>query len=101
MKSSRIKEARERCDLSQQELAALMGWKSHSSVVAIEKGEKKVKAWELLKFAQILKVSPESLYNEEAIVPKRPVALLRQRSAATFQEELELMEINWRRQCNL
>jgi Zn-dependent peptidase ImmA (M78 family)/DNA-binding XRE family transcriptional regulator len=62
--AKRIREERERCGLSQQELAELMGWKSHASLVAIENGNKEVKAWELFKFAEILKVSPESLYSE-------------------------------------
>ena len=61
----RIREARERCGLSQQELANLMGWKSHASIVAIESENQDVKTWELLKFASIMKVPPESLYSEE------------------------------------
>jgi len=61
--AKRIKEARESLGLSQQELATLMGWKSHSSIVAIEQGQE-IKAWELLKFAQVLRVLPESLYSE-------------------------------------
>jgi Zn-dependent peptidase ImmA (M78 family)/DNA-binding XRE family transcriptional regulator len=63
--AKRIREARERCGLSQQELANLMGWKSHASLAAIEGGSQDVKTWELLKFANIMKVPPESLYSDE------------------------------------
>jgi len=87
----RIKEARELCSLTQQELALLMGWKSHASLVAIEKGEQEVKTWELLKFADIFKVPPESLYREESEVPPRPLILWRKKSgsgAAVLHEEL-------------
>lgn len=71
----RIREAREECGLSQQKLAKLMGWKSHASIVAIEKGEQEVKTWELLKFAQILKISPEMLYSEKPIKAAEPIVV--------------------------
>ncbi|NGX43572.1 MAG: hypothetical protein K940chlam7_01870 [Chlamydiae bacterium] len=88
--AKRIKEARERCGLNQKELANLMGWKSHSSITAIEKGEQDIKTWELLKFAQVLKVSPESLYSKESQeMPKHPVIFWRQKAAdpALVQQE--------------
>ncbi len=71
--AKRIKEARERCGMSQQQLADLMGWKSHSSIVAIESGNQEVKTWELLKFATILKVAPQALYSEEAPLLTMPI----------------------------
>lgn len=77
----RIREARERCGLSQQELANLMGWKSHASLAAIESGNQDVKTWELLKFAVIMKVTPESLYSTEIKeVSKLPLILWRNRA---------------------
>ena len=92
----RIREARERCGLSQQELADLMGWKSHTSIVAIECENQDVKTWELLKFASILKVTPESLYNEEiSEIPKLPVILWRNKSADStifHKEELNVIQ---------
>lgn len=77
----KIREARERCGLSQQELANLMGWKSHTSLVAIENGSQAVKTWELLKLAIIMKVSPESLYSEETNVVEHPLILWRNRAS--------------------
>ncbi|HEX4374875.1 MAG TPA: helix-turn-helix transcriptional regulator [Puia sp.] len=77
----RIREARERCGMSQQELANLMGWESHVSLAAIESGNQGVKTWELLKFASIMKVSLESLYSEEIQeMPVRQVILWRNRA---------------------
>ncbi len=40
----RIKEEREKCQFSQQELASVIGLKSHSTLVAIENGTQEVKA---------------------------------------------------------
>ncbi len=74
--AKRIKEARENRELSQQELANLMGWKSHTSIVAIENATQDIKTWELLKFAEILKVSPESLYSEESILKSTKATVL-------------------------
>lgn len=94
--AKKLREARERFGLSQQELASLMGWKSHSSLVAIEKGEQDVKTWELLKFAEILKVAPESLYREEPeTVSEAPILFWRMRASdekAVKQEELNILE---------
>lgn len=79
--ANKIKEARESCHLSQQELANLMGWKSHASIVAIENGTQDIKTWELLKLAGILKVTPESLYREHAQeVATIPVILWRKKA---------------------
>lgn len=65
--AQRVKEAREERGLSQTELARRLGWKSHTSIVAIEQGSKDLKMWELLKLAEALSVSPESLYSEQPI----------------------------------
>lgn len=94
--AKRIRQARERCGLSQQELANLMGWKSHASMVAIESGAQDVKTWELLKFATLLKVSPEVLYSEEIDeLSGRPVILWRNKAAdpaLVQQEECEVLQ---------
>jgi Zn-dependent peptidase ImmA (M78 family)/DNA-binding XRE family transcriptional regulator len=77
--AKRIKEARENRGLSQQELAYLMGWKSHASITNIENSVQDVKTWELLKFAEILKVAPESLYSETSLLfSSKPIVLWRQ-----------------------
>lgn len=89
--AKKIKEARERCNLSQQDLANLMGWKSHTSIVAIENGTQDIKTWELLKLAGILKVSPESLYREDDLeLAASPIILWRKKAedpnAVSYEE---------------
>lgn len=91
----KIREARERCGLSQGELAKLMGWKSHTSIVAIENGNQAVKTWELLKLAAIMKVSPESLYCDEARELELPLILWRNRAVdpnIVRKEECEVIQ---------
>src|ERR1700733_4246639 len=65
--AQRVKEARECRGLKQTELAQRLGWKSHTSIVAIEQGNKDLKMWELLKIAEALNVDPESLYSDAPI----------------------------------
>lgn len=90
----KVKEARERCEINQTELAKRLGWKSHTSIVAIEQGEKDLKMWELLKLAEVLHVSPEFLYSEEVLENKPlPQILWRQRGCDTeaVRKEEELI----------
>lgn len=65
--AQRVKEAREERGLNQTQLAKRLGWKSHASIVAIEREQKDLKMWELLKIAEALSIPPESLYGEEPI----------------------------------
>ena len=92
----KVKEAREQRGLNQSELAHRLGWKSHSSIVAIEQGEKDLKMWELLKIAHALNVSPESLYSEKPIPPLySPQILWRQKeggSEAIRREEQHIYQ---------
>jgi Zn-dependent peptidase ImmA (M78 family)/DNA-binding XRE family transcriptional regulator len=92
----RVREIREQRGLSQQELANLMGWKSHASIVAIENAEQSIKMQELLKLASILNVSPEAFYSETSpIYSKRPVILWRKKAIdpkIALREEHNLIE---------
>lgn len=65
--AQRVKEVREKRGLTQTELAKRLGCKSHTSIVAVEQGTKDLKMWELLKFAEVLNVSPEILYSSKSI----------------------------------
>jgi len=77
----RVREIREQRGLSQQELADLMGWKSHASIVAIENGEQSIKMRELLKLAAILNVPPDSFYSESSqAYAKHPAILWRKKA---------------------
>lgn len=92
----RIKEEREKCQFSQQELASEMGWKSHSTLVAIENGTQEVKAWELLKFAELLKVSPDALYTEGAVSsPQLPVFWREMRADISKLKQEERMVLQY------
>lgn len=93
--AQRIKEAREGRGLNQTELALRLGWQSHSSIVAIEQGKKDLKMWEMLKIAEALNVSPESLYSEEPIKAMyAPQILWRQRGAESEAIRREEQHIN-------
>ncbi len=92
----KIREIREQRGFSQQELADLMGWKSHASIVAIENGEQSIKMQELLKLATILNVAPEAFYSEtEPTFPERPTILWRKKAIdkkTALLEEQKLIE---------
>jgi Zn-dependent peptidase ImmA (M78 family)/transcriptional regulator with XRE-family HTH domain len=80
--AARIKEERERCNLTQDTLAHAMGWKSHTTIVSIENAEREIKAWELLKIASILNLSPDELL-EHSPASKQPCVLWRKLPAET------------------
>ncbi len=76
----KIKEIRENRGMKQQELAELMGWKSHSSIAAIENGEQNIKIWELHRFATLLKVPLDFFYTEtNTLLPKDPILFWREK----------------------
>lgn len=83
--AQRIKEARESRGFNQAELALRLGWKSHTSIVAIEKGEKDLKMWELLKIAEVLSLPPESLYSPESISSLMSPQILWRHKGKEFQ----------------
>ncbi|KPL02671.1 MAG: hypothetical protein AMJ90_05105 [candidate division Zixibacteria bacterium SM23_73_2] len=59
---SRIKNARKRINLSQKELAKQAGLPSYAETISkIEKGEREVKAWELVNIARVLRISISEL----------------------------------------
>lgn len=57
----RIRGARERLGISQQDLATQSGFSHHQTISKIEIGERELKAWELAKIVQSLKVSIHQL----------------------------------------
>lgn len=91
----RIREIREQRDMSQQDLAELMGWKSHSSIAAIENGEQDIKVGELLKLANLLKVPLDFFYSETAKHQKHPIIFWREKprdQKIAQKEELTLIQ---------
>ena len=63
--AKRIREERERCNLTQIKVAERMGWDSsgHAIVVQVESGERELKAWELYKLAELFHVKVEDLFK--------------------------------------
>lgn len=57
----RIKDSRQRCGLSQAELAQKVGFKNRSTIAKIEAKERDITRTQLVKFAEALETSPEYL----------------------------------------
>jgi Zn-dependent peptidase ImmA (M78 family)/DNA-binding XRE family transcriptional regulator len=69
----RIRSARIRVSLSQQQLAKEMGFSASQIVSQIEKGERDVKAWELVNLAKALRVDVSQLLTVEEPKPSASV----------------------------
>jgi XRE family transcriptional regulator, fatty acid utilization regulator len=80
----RIKEARVRLGLSQQELAEALGVEHSQIISQIENGERQVKAWEIARFSSVLHTSVAELLKEEAL--SEPVVLWREQPERDFQK---------------
>lgn len=81
----RIKELREKLELSQQDLATRMGI-SRPAISQIENGERKVSADELLKLSDILNISMESLMD----IKKEPEVILQEREGEKKKPEYQI-----------
>ncbi|MFP5492914.1 MAG: ImmA/IrrE family metallo-endopeptidase [Bacteriovoracia bacterium] len=64
-----IKSLRERLSMSQAKLADLMGWGTHVTVSTVEAGSRELKASELVKLAECLKVDIYKLLGENTQKP--------------------------------
>lgn len=74
---SRVRVARDRLRLTQKELADEAGLPAPQVVSQIEKGQREVKAWELVNLAKVLRVEISDLLSSEEIRP-RPIVLWRE-----------------------
>ncbi len=70
---NRIRDARMRLSLSQQQLAKETGFSASQIISQIEKGERDVKAWELVNLAKALRLDVSQLLNVEEPRPLVPV----------------------------
>jgi len=91
---SRIRSARERLNLSQKALAEAIGFDSHQIVSQMEKGERDVKAWELVKLAGILKTEISNLL-ESGEPLKDPIVLWRDKP----KKDKEIKEAQFLKKC--
>lgn len=71
--SERIRTARVRLSLSQQQLADEAGFSAPQIISQIEKGEREVKAWELVNLARVLRMDVSQLLSTEEPKPLAPV----------------------------
>jgi len=69
----RIRTARVRLSLSQQQLADEAGFSAPQIISQIEKGEREVKAWELVNLARVLRMDVSQLLSTEEPKPLAPV----------------------------
>lgn len=90
----RIRTARKRVGLKQQELAQQAGFSAHQIISQIEMGERVVKAWELATLAKILRVEVSDLLAIEE-PESLPVVLWRQ----TPQEGTKIKEADFLKRC--
>ncbi len=74
----RIKAFRKRLNLTQKDLAIQMGFNSPETVSQIERGDRELKAWELVKLAKLLSVNLNDLLSIEELQEK-PVILWREK----------------------
>lgn len=85
--AARIREARKRLDITQQELAARAGFEAHQTISQIESGEREVKAWELSRLASALHVDLfELVAPPERHLSPLPKVLWRDRPAKNTRE---------------
>lgn len=102
--AKRIREERERCKLSQLDVAKHMGWDSsgHTIVGQVEAGERDLKAWELYKLADLFHIDVEALFKEsttaaETLVlwrnkPAETAATLKERQFLQRCEDYKFLE---------
>ena len=69
----KIRERREELGMSQDELAAKMGYKSRSTIAKIEKGVNDVVQSNIVKFAEVLSTTPAYLMGWLDDVEEKPV----------------------------
>jgi Zn-dependent peptidase ImmA (M78 family)/transcriptional regulator with XRE-family HTH domain len=90
----RIRKARIRLSLSQQKLATEAGFSAPQIISQIEKGEREIKAWELVNLARILRVDVSQLLSIEE--PRPPAPILWRKNP---ERDKELIEAEFLRRC--
>ena len=80
----RVREARRRLGMSQQELSDLLHVDHAQIISQIENGERQVKAWELARISSVLHTSVSDLLQEEALA--EPVVLWRDKPENNYQK---------------
>lgn len=86
-----IKKYREERELSQEELAKLLGYKSRSTIQKIESGEREVPRKMIARLSIVLNVSPLELLkeNEKSLSPKDKRKALAEMLTDMSDEEID------------
>lgn len=90
----RLRTARKRLSLSQKQLAQEAGFPAHQIIYQIEKGEREVKAWELVNLARVLRMEVSQLLSTEEPKPLAPVLWRK-----LPQRDKELIEADFLQRC--
>lgn len=94
----RIKNRREELQMSQDELAKKMGYKSRSSIQKIEKGENDIPQSKIKFFAQALQTTPEYLMgwtsSDDSETDKKPSVQLESEEIRLVNAYRELNKLN-------
>jgi Zn-dependent peptidase ImmA (M78 family)/DNA-binding XRE family transcriptional regulator len=90
----RIKMFRKRLNLTQKDLANQMGFNSPETLSQIERGDRELKAWELVQLAKLLSLNLNDLLSIED-VQERPVVLWR----ASPETEKKIKESKFIKHC--
>lgn len=88
----RLREARERMALSQEELAALVG-KDQTAISEYENGKRKITITDLPEFAQVLNVSITYFFEGELTADDLDRALLREFHQLPAPAKLDAIEV--------
>lgn len=87
----KIRRRRKTLDISQEMLARLAGFPAHQTISQIEKGEREVKAWELVKLARALRVSVQEILAEGEPGPAAAVLWRKQPEEGRTLREAEFL----------
>ena len=90
----RIKTFRKRLNLTQKDLAIQMGFNSPETISQLERGDRELKAWELVQLAKLLSTNLSDLLSIEELQEK-PIVLWRE----SPETEKEIKELKFIKHC--
>jgi len=90
----RIRAFRKRLDLTQKDLAIQMGFNSPETISQIERGDRELKAWELVQLVKLLSTNLNDLLRIEELQEK-PIVLWRE----SPETEKEIKELKFIKHC--
>jgi len=89
----RIRERRKLLNLTQEDLAKKCGFASSQIVSQLEKGERDIKAWELARIADLLKVDFQYFFQRENPLRLSPILWRKEPGQDVKQKEAEFIQV--------